>query len=121
MIELYDKMVDADLVIWASPVFCWNVSSQTKIALDRCLALLTGEDLLKDSKWSLVLTAGGDAFDGADLAVEMFRRFAAYAGIKWVGQHVVAPCPDGAKLKKNAAVMKQAKEFGNELAKTLRS
>jgi len=120
MVELYDKMIDADLVIWASPIFCWNVTAQTKAVLDRCFALLTGEDLLKGSKWALVITAGGDAFDGADLAVAMFSRLARYGGIKYLGQHVVAPCPDGAKLAKNEVLKKQAKEFGKELATALK-
>ena len=116
MVELYDKMIDADLVLWASPIFCWNVTAQTKMALDRCFALLTGEDLLKGSKWALVLTAGGDAFDGADLAVQMFSRLSRYGGIKYVGQHVVAPCPDGMELKKSVVLKTQAKKFGRELA-----
>jgi multimeric flavodoxin WrbA len=116
MVELYDKLIDADLVLWTSPIFCWNVTAHTKMALDRCFALLTGEDLLKDSKWALVLTAGGDVFDGADLAVEMFRRLADYGGIKYIGQHVVAPCPDGAELRNSAVLKKQAKLFGKELA-----
>jgi hypothetical protein len=34
---------------------------------------------------------------------------------------VVAPCPDGAKLKNSAALKKQAKEFGKELTKALRA
>jgi hypothetical protein len=88
--------------------------------LDRCFALLTGEDLLKGSKWALVITAGGDAFDGADLAVQMFSRLARYGGIKYLGQHVVAPCPDGAKLRNNAVLKKQATLFGKEMAKALR-
>ena len=121
MLELYDKMVDADLVLWTSPIFCWSVTGQTKMALDRTFALLTGEDILKDSKWALVLTAGGDAFDGADLAVEMFRRQCRFGGMKYLGQYVVAPCPDGAKLKKNAVLKRQAREFGKELAKALRA
>jgi len=120
MVELYDKMIDADLVLWTSPIFCWNVTAQTKMALDRCFALLTGEDLLKDNKWALVLTAGGDAFDGADLAVQMFSRLSRYGGIKFLGQHVVAPCPDGAKLKNSAVLKKQAMLFGKEMAKELR-
>jgi multimeric flavodoxin WrbA len=120
MVELYDKMIDADLVVWASPIFCWNVTAQTKMALDRCFALLTGEELLKGSKWALVLTAGGDAFDGADLAVQMFSRLSRYGGIKYVGQHVVAPCPDGMDLKKSVVLKTQAKKFGRELAKELR-
>jgi multimeric flavodoxin WrbA len=121
MVELYDKMVDADLVLWTSPIFCWNVTAQTKMALDRTFALLTGEDLLKGSKWALVITAGGDAFDGADLAVEMFRRQCRYGGMKYLGQHVVAPCPDGAKLAANATLKKSAKGFGRELAKALKA
>jgi multimeric flavodoxin WrbA len=120
MVELYDKLIDADLVLWTSPIFCWNVTAQTKMALDRCFALLTGEDLLKGSRWALVLTAGGDAFDGADLAVQMFSRLSRFGGIKYLGQHVVAPCPDGAKLKNSAVLKKQAKEFGKELTKALR-
>ena len=121
MLELYDMMVDADLVLWTSPIFCWNVTGQTKMALDRCFALLTGEDMLRGSRWALVLTAGGDAFDGADLAVAMFSRLSQFGGIKYLGQHVVASCPDGAKLRNNAALKKQAKEFGRELAKALRA
>jgi multimeric flavodoxin WrbA len=121
MLDLYDKLIDADLVLWTSPIFCWNVTGQTKTALDRTFALLTGEDILKDSKWALVLTAGGDAFDGADLAVEMFRRQCRFGGMKYLGQHVVAPCPDGAKLKNNVVLKEQAKEFGKELAKAFRA
>jgi len=121
MVDLYDKMIDADLVLWTSPIFCWNVTAQTKMALDRCFALLTGEDLLVDSKWALVLTAGGDAFDGADLAVQMFSRLSRFGGIKYLGQHVVASCPDGVELKKSAALKAQAKKFGKELTKALRA
>jgi multimeric flavodoxin WrbA len=120
MADIYDKMVDADLVIWASPIFCWNVTAQTKMALDRCFALLTGEDLLKGGKWALLVTAGGDHYDGADLAVEMFKRLTTYSGIKYLGQHVVAPCPDGKKLAANATLKEGAKAFGKELAKALK-
>lgn len=121
MVELYEKIVDADLVIWTSPIFCWGITGQLKTVLDRCFALLTGEDLLKDSKWALVLTAGGDAFDGADLAVQMFTRLARFGSIEWLGQHVVAPCPDGRQLRANRVLQRQARAFGRELARKLAS
>ncbi|MBM3322795.1 NAD(P)H-dependent oxidoreductase [candidate division WOR-3 bacterium] len=120
MVGLHDKIVDADLVLWTSPIFCWGITGQLKVVLDRCFALLTGEDLLKGSKWALVLTAGGDHFDGADLVVQMFSRLARFGGIKYVGQHVVAPCPDGAKLRRNKAVQEQARSFGRTLAAVLK-
>jgi len=120
MIDVYDKLVDADLVIWTSPIFCWGVTSTLKAVLDRCFALLTGEDLLKQDKWALVLTSGGDHFDGADLAVQMFRRLTDFASIKYLGQHVVANCPDGKKLKANKVLQQQAREFGRALADELK-
>jgi|WetSurMetagenome_2_1015567.scaffolds.fasta_scaffold112556_1 multimeric flavodoxin WrbA len=121
MVELYDKMIDADLVIWTSPIFCWGVTAQTKTVLDRCFALLTGEDLIKGSNWALVLTAGGDHYDGADLAVQMFTRLARYAGVKFLGQHVAANCPDGRLLKANRQFRAQAQEFGKTLRRTMSS
>jgi multimeric flavodoxin WrbA len=121
MLDLYDKMIDADLVVWASPIFCWGVTAQTKTVLDRCFALLTGEDLLKGSRWAVVLTAGGDHYDGADLAVQMFRRLARYAGVKYVGQHVVANCPDGPGLRKNHELQKQALAFGRGLGRAAKA
>ncbi len=119
MVEIYDLMADADLVVWTSPVFCWSVSGVTKVALDRCFALLNGEGLLQDNRWALVLTAGGDPFDGADLVVQMFRRLAQYAGLKLVGEHVVAPCPDRRRLERRAEIRRAAVEFGRRLVREL--
>ncbi|MEO0077710.1 MAG: NAD(P)H-dependent oxidoreductase [candidate division WOR-3 bacterium] len=119
MVDLYDRIVDADLVLWTSPIFCWGITGQLKVVLDRCFALLTGEDMLKGNKWALVLTAGGDHFDGADLVVQMFLRLARFGGIEYLGQHVVAPCPDRAKLRNNTVLKKSARGFGRELAKAL--
>lgn len=119
MLEIYDKMVDADLTVFTTPVFCWGATAQLKAVLDRCFALLTGEGLLKGSKWALVITAGGDHYDGADLIVSMFKNLCRFAGIKFLGQHVVANCPSGGSLKRNKALAQQARAYGKELAKAL--
>lgn len=119
MVELYDKMLDADLIVFTSPIFCWGVTGQMKTVLDRCFALLTGENLLKGSRWALVVTSGGDQFDGADLVVQQFSRLAQFAHAKLLGQHVVANCPDGGKLRQNRALAAAAREFGRELAKAV--
>ena len=121
MVGLYEQMVDADLVIWTSPIFCWGITGRLKMVVDRCLALLAGESLLKGSRWALIATAGGDHFDGADLAVEMFRRLADFAKVEYLGQLVVANCPDGKKLKQNKAIEQQAREFGRELVRSLKT
>lgn len=120
MLEIYDLMVEADLVIFTSPVFCWGVTSQLKAVIDRCFALLTGENLLKGSRWALVVTAGGDHFDGADLIVQMFSRLARFAGAKFLGQYVAANCPDGKKLRADRRIAVEASAFGRELKEALK-
>ncbi len=39
MQEIYQKMRDADGILWATPVYFWSMSGQTKIAMDRTYAL----------------------------------------------------------------------------------
>lgn len=119
MLEIYDLLVDSDLVLWTSPIFCWGVTSQLKAVIDRCFALLNGENLLKGTRWAVVLTAGGDHFEGADLAVAMFRRLAEFGQVKYLGQFVAANCPDPAKLRRMTEVARQAKAFGRELRREL--
>ncbi|MEO0086203.1 MAG: NAD(P)H-dependent oxidoreductase [candidate division WOR-3 bacterium] len=120
MLEIYERMVDADLAIFTSPVFCWGVTSQLKAVVDRCFALLTGENLLKGSRWALVITAGGDHFDGADLVVQMFSRLARFAGVELLGHYVAANCLDGKRLRTDRRVAAEARAFGRELKEALK-
>lgn len=119
MLEIFDLLVDSDLTIWTSPIFCWGVTSQLKTAVDRCFALLTGENLLRGAKWAVVITAGGDHYDGADLAVAMFRRLAEFGKVKYLGHYVVANCPEPKILKKQERIAEEAKRFGRELRQQL--
>ncbi|MEO0073572.1 MAG: flavodoxin family protein [candidate division WOR-3 bacterium] len=119
MAEIYDLILGSDLTAFTSPVFCWGVSGITKLCIDRCFALLNGENLLKGSKLAVVLTAGGDHFDGADLAVAMFERLAKFGGIELVGRYVVADCPSGRSLRNNRLIEKQSREFGRRLLQAL--
>lgn len=121
MLTLYDKLVEADLTIFTTPVFCWGATAQLKAVVDRCFALLTGESLLKGNRWALIITAGGDHYDGADLIVAMFKNLCHFAGIEFLGQHVVANCPSGRKLRQNKLLAQQARTFGRELARILKT
>lgn len=39
MQEIYQKMLEADGILWASPVYFWSMTGQTKIVMDRTYAL----------------------------------------------------------------------------------
>lgn len=119
MTEIYDLIIDSDLTVFTSPVFCWGVSGIAKLCIDRCFALLNGENLLRGAKMAVILSAGGDPFDGADLAVAMFERLAKFGGMELVGRYVVANCPDGRSLRNSRLIEKGAREFGRSLRRAL--
>src|SRR5512135_2416002 len=47
MLGLYDKLVAADVVVLASPIFFYNVSAQAKAMIDRTQALWSRRYVLK--------------------------------------------------------------------------
>jgi len=108
MTPLYGKVLSADALVLASPVYFWHMSAWLKAFVDRlyCIAHqgLTGK------KMALVLTGGGDAFDGVDLIVASAERMARYCGLTFVGTLYRAPSGDShmwetAALRRDACVI----------------
>lgn len=127
MVHLEEEMLSADLTIWATPVYMSGMTSQLKAAVDRCYAFMKFspehallQSLLEGRKWALVVTAGGDAFDGADIVVTQFRRIAQFARLNWLGQFCAPLLQSPEATRANAALQERAAGFGRELAEQLR-
>ena len=73
MAEILDKMIQADVLVLASPVYFYSVNAQIKTVLDRTLARWTE---LKDKEFFYILTAGEDDRSIMERSVECFRGFA---------------------------------------------
>lgn len=73
MPEILDKMIDADILVLASPVYFYSINAQIKTVLDRTLARWTE---LKDKEFFYILTAGEDDRSIMERALECFRGFA---------------------------------------------
>jgi multimeric flavodoxin WrbA len=89
MQELYGHIERSQALIVATPVYMWHVSSQTKAFIDRLYTYADGE--LAGKRLAAVMTAGGDAFDGLDLAVQSLNRFAACNHMEYCGTLYCAP------------------------------
>jgi multimeric flavodoxin WrbA len=118
-----DKMVEADLVIWATPVFCWAPSWLIKIPMDRSFCLFkfsNGIDdvrcLLAGHKMAAVITAGGGESDGADSVQETCRRMAEFSQTEWRGAFIAAKMESPEAIRGDADLVKRAKAFGRMLA-----
>lgn len=65
MVQIYPAVRDADVVVFASPLYYWTVSAQLKVAIDRLYALEEGDGqrLRGNGKaGALLMAAAGDAF-----------------------------------------------------------
>ncbi len=111
------RILAADAVVYASPVYCWSFPAEIKALMDRHYALVKwdGDEavvLMKDKPVLLLLTCGGGADENVDLPAEMFRREIEYlqarhCGAIWV-DHCGLPAELGERSQQAALAMLQA-------------
>jgi multimeric flavodoxin WrbA len=57
--DIFDAMLAADGIIWATPVYFWSMSGQTKTLMDRTYSLLFPKLQLAGKVGGLILVAAG--------------------------------------------------------------
>lgn len=119
--DVLSKAMTADVLLLATPVFCWSTSWLLKCVTDRmyCMFKFGGNDvrcLLQGRALAAVITGGGDANEGADLVEESFRRFARYSGCDWLGALIAAPVQSPEGIRANAELTQRAQAFGMRIA-----
>lgn len=114
---LYPKLLEADAIVIASPVYWFTMSAQTKLFMDRCYALVDKDGYaLRGKKYGVVMTYG-DADPFASGAVNAFRTF--QDGLRYVGAEIAgfvygsADAPGD--IRADTAVMARAYELGKSL------
>lgn len=95
---IFQRMMAADIILWASPLFWWDFPSQLKALVDRQYCFVTGyggpsyRSLAEGKKSALLVTCDGAIEENANLIVEVFRRMSAYLKIVPVADLVVPFC-----------------------------
>ena len=114
---LYPKILGADAIVIASPVYWFTVSAQTKSFMDRCYALVDEDGyLLSGKKYGIVMVYGDtDPFNSG--AVNAFRTF--QDGLRYVGAEIegmVYGSADAAgEIADNVELMAKAYRLGERL------
>jgi multimeric flavodoxin WrbA len=124
MQSLYQKMLEADHIILASPIFFYGVTSQAKAAIDRCQALWARRHVLgmgKEDKRqrrgafiSVGATRGERLFDGAVLTVKYF--FDAI-GVRYSGDLLVRGIDNKGQIREHPTALDDAFRLGQELVR----
>lgn len=112
---LYRRMVAADLVLIAVPIFTWGFPAQIKGLLDRmfCLMDMAGEH--PAAPWragkpmGLLLTGGGWETDNADIVIRGFEQLVIWLRARMAGHLFIGSCTEPEAI--GADVERRAVEF----------
>jgi len=122
---LFQRMAESDLVLIAAPVFCWGFPAQIKALIDRTYCLMdfdsprTDLPRLHGKPMALLLTAGGERIDNADLVFRGFHHIVGLLRARSAGTWLVPNCTEPEALGED--VRKQAAEFARTLLSKITS
>jgi len=95
---IFERMMSADAVVYASPLYCWGFSSQMKALIDRHFCLVKGygspdyKSFAEGKKTALLVTCDGPVENNADIIQVLFDRLNDYAKTKVVGKYIIPSC-----------------------------
>jgi len=112
MPQILDALRKADALVFASPVYYFNVSAQLKPAIDRQYALVNEKTPIK--RTALLLTCADDTADTAGGAVSMYKLHAEYE--KWddAGIIIATGLEDKNDINR-CSELAEAKKLGQEI------
>lgn len=72
MAEILEKMLSADIIIMATPVYFYTMSAQMKTLIDRCCGLYTK---IADKEFYFIVTAAEDDKSKMERTIDTFQGF----------------------------------------------
>jgi multimeric flavodoxin WrbA len=100
--------MDADAIVYATPLYWFSFSAQIKPLIDRHVCLLKGvntpeyKSLIADKPVALLVTCDDPAENNAEAIQTIFDRKSAYCATKVVGKYILANCGTEGALNKQA-------------------
>ena len=118
MQPIYQKLIDADCWVIASPVYWFTMSGQTKLFMDRCFALPAYKKNAFARKRIAIAMSYGDVDpfkSGCVNALRTFQDAFGYVGAKIVGM-VYGSAETPGEIASNQPLMERAEALGKKLA-----
>ena len=91
--EIFDEILDADLIVFATPIYCWYCTAPMKALMDRLVYGMNkyygdekGPALWAGKAVASITTCGYRPERGADLWEEGLKRYCKHSGLTYLGQ-----------------------------------
>ena len=112
MAEILKKMIDAYILVMASPVYFYSIDSQLKSVIDRTVALWLE---VKDKEFYYIVTMADTSKSSADTTIACFRGYAdCVEGAVEKGVIVGTGAYEKGEIK-NSPAMKEAYNMGKNV------
>ncbi len=117
--EILEKMTKAELVIFASPLYFWGVTSQLKSVIDRTYSLYVDyhkpghASLVEGQRQALLVTGGGGFDNNADATFTAFGRVQRPHKAVKAGELFIGSCSTPDAL--GSSVQQQAVDFARKI------
>lgn len=109
--EIYGKMLESEGIIWATPVYFWSMSGQTKTMIDRTYALLFPKLQLASKVGGLILAATGR---GLMNTANIFHMYFTYNHM-FFAEFASGYAREKGEIKKNTVAIHMAKEMVQQM------
>jgi multimeric flavodoxin WrbA len=125
MDNIYPKLLQADGIVVASPMFFYGVTAQLKALIDRCQALWAKRYILhnlpekvrKGVFIAVGATRGKRLFDGSILTIKYFFQA---IGVEYVGELLQRSVDQRGEIKQHPETLAEAFALGKTLVQKIR-
>jgi multimeric flavodoxin WrbA len=117
--DVLKRIVEADAVVYAAPLYMWGVPSKMRALLERHLSLVTGymspnyKSLLDGKRVAYLMPCGGPVENNTEPVQGVFDKMAGYSKTNLVGKYFIpgATTPDEIEGKAGDVVRKLAADL----------
>ena len=109
---IYDKLLHADMLVVASPVYFYGISSQLKAVIDRCHNPIRDKFAIK--QMALILVGAAILPKLFDSILTQYKLCLNFFGLEDTGQILIRGCKDKGDVT-NTETLQQAYELGKNL------
>lgn len=117
MQKIYEKMLESEGIIWATPVYFWSMTGQTKTVMDRTYALGFPKLQLMNKVGGLILVAGGR---GCMNAANVFHMYFSYNHM-FFAEFASGYAAEKGAIEKNRYAVNAVKEMVHQMISLIQS